>query len=57
MMTLSRTLLRGAYAVAALSLVTVSASAQGGMQMDPKAPASPRDSVVTTVAGANINVN
>ena len=25
-------------------------------QMDPKAPASPRDSVITTIAGANINV-
>ena len=57
MMTLSRTLLRGAYAVAALSLISVSASAQGGMQMNPKAPASPRDSVIATIAGANINVN
>jgi len=61
-MTLSRTLRRGAYAAAALSLISVSASAQGGMadmKMDaqPKAPASPRDSVVTTIAGSNINVN
>jgi len=61
-MTLSRTLRRGVYAAAALSLISVSASAQGGMagmKMDaqPKAPASPRDSVITTVAGSNINVN
>jgi hypothetical protein len=56
-MSLTRTLRRGAYAVAALSLISVSASAQGAMKMDPKAPASPRDSVITTVAGANINVN
>ena len=56
-MSLTRTLRRGTYAVAALSLISVSASAQGAMKMDPKAPASPRDSVITTVAGANINVN
>ncbi len=56
-MTFSRTLRSGAYAVAAISLISVSASAQAGMKMDAKAPASPRDSVVTTVAGANINVN
>ena len=61
-MLLSRTLLRGVYAVAAVSLVSVTASAQGGMagmKMDaqPKAPASPRDSMTTTIAGANITVN
>ena len=61
-MSLSRTLRRGAYAVAALSLVSVSASAQGGMTgmkmgAQPKTPASPRDSVITTIAGANITVN
>ncbi len=59
-MSLSRSLVRGAYAVAALSVISVSASAQGGMggmKMDPKAPASPRDSVVTTIADANITVN
>ncbi|MDQ8160188.1 MAG: DUF2911 domain-containing protein, partial [Gemmatimonadota bacterium] len=58
-MSLTRTLRRGAYAVATLSLFAASASAQGAMKMDaqPKAPASPRVSVIATIAGANINVN
>jgi hypothetical protein len=58
-MSLTRTLRRGAYAVATLSLFTASASAQGAMKMDaqPKAPVSPRDSLATTIAGSNITVN
>lgn len=60
-MTFSRTLRRSVFAVAALSLASVSAASQaaGAMKMDaqPKAPASPRDSVITTIAGANITVN
>jgi hypothetical protein len=61
-MTISRSLVRGAAALAAVSVFSVSAAAQGGMggmQMGgaQKAPASPRDSVKVTVAGADINVN
>ncbi|MCO4100756.1 DUF2911 domain-containing protein [Gemmatimonas sp.] len=61
-MTISRSLLRGATAFAAVSLLSVSAAAQGsmgGMQMGgaQKAPASPRDSLKTTVAGSEISVN
>ena len=63
MMTISRSLVRGAYALAAVSLFSVSAAAQGGMggmQMGGgrgQAPASPRDSIAVTVAGADIKVN
>jgi hypothetical protein len=61
-MTISRSLLRGATAFAAVSLLSVSAAAQGsmgGMQMGgaQKAPASPRDSLKATVAGSEISVN
>jgi Protein of unknown function (DUF2911) len=61
-MTISRSLVRGAAALAAVSVFSVSAAAQGAMgnmQMGggQKAPASPRDSVKATIAGAEINVN
>lgn len=62
-MTIARSLVRGAYALAAVSVFSVSATAQGGMggmQMGGgrgQAPASPRDSVKASIAGADINVN
>jgi hypothetical protein len=59
-MTMSRSLVRGAYALAAVSLFSVSATAQGGMQMgggQRQAPASPRDSLSASIAGADIKVN
>ncbi|WP_291273900.1 DUF2911 domain-containing protein, partial [Gemmatimonas sp.] len=62
-MTISRSLVRGAYALAAVSVFSVSATAQGGMggmQMGGgrgQAPASPRDSLTANVSGAEIKVN
>jgi len=58
-MSISRSLRRSASALAAVSLFALSATAQGGMNMgaQPKAPASPRDSVSATIDGAAINVN
>jgi hypothetical protein len=62
-MSISRSLVRGAYALAAVSVFSVSAAAQGGMggvQMGGgrgQAPASPRDSVKASIAGADLNVN
>lgn len=62
-MTMSRSLVRGAFALAAVSLFSVSATAQGGMggmQMgggQRQAPASPRDSLSASIAGADIKVN
>jgi hypothetical protein len=66
-MTISRSLVRGAYALAVMSAVSVfstEAVAQGGgmggMQMGGgkgQAPASPRDSLTASVSGAEIKVN
>lgn len=62
-MSISRSLVRGAVALAAVSVLSVSASAQGGMggmQMGGakgQTPPSPRDSLAATVAGADIKVN
>ncbi|MCE2954715.1 MAG: DUF2911 domain-containing protein [Gemmatimonas sp.] len=62
-MTISRSLVRGAFALAAVSVFSVSATAQGGMggmQMGGgrgQAPASPRDSLTASVSGAEIKVN
>jgi hypothetical protein len=57
---ITRSLL-GAAAVAALSMASSPALAQGGMQamgnQPGKAPASPRDSLKATVAGSEISVN
>lgn len=69
-MTISRSLVRGAQAyacalavISAVSVFSIEAVAQGsmgGMQMGGgkgQAPASPRDSLAVTVAGADIKVN
>lgn len=62
-MIISRSLVRGASALAAITLFSVSAGAQGGMggmQMgggSRQAPASPRDSLSVSIAGADIKVN
>jgi hypothetical protein len=65
-MTISRSLVRGAFALAVMSAVSVfstEAVAQGGMggmQMGGgkgQAPASPRDSLAMNVAGADLKVN
>ncbi len=60
-MSLRHSLVRGAATVAALSLMSLSAAAQGSMAgMAPKAgqaPASPRDSLKATIGGATISVN
>ncbi len=57
-MILTRSIRRSAFALATLALLAGTASAQGGGQPAARrAPASPRDSVVTTISGAAINVN
>ena len=60
-MPLRPSLLRSIAAVAALSIASLPAVAQGGMNMAPaganQPPASPRDSVKTTIADANIFVD
>ncbi|MBL0939537.1 MAG: DUF2911 domain-containing protein [Gemmatimonadaceae bacterium] len=57
-MSISRTLVRGAtgfaYALAAVSVLSVSASAQAAPR---QAPASPRDSLSASIGGADIKVN
>ena len=61
-MNVSRLLTRGAGVLAAASLFSVPAAAQGGMNHAPpagaaQAPASPRDSLAVNVGGADIKVN
>jgi len=61
-MHLSRSIRRGAYALAALSLVSVSASAHTGgtagvNDRSAKQQASPRDSIAATIGGSAIKVN
>ncbi len=60
-MSLRHTLLRSAATIAALSVLSLSVSAQGGMaamgNKPGQAPASPRDSVKAAVAGANIVID
>jgi hypothetical protein len=61
-MSISRSLVRGAYALAvgsAVSVFAADATAQGGMQMGGgrQAPASPRDSLTAAISGAEVKVN
>ncbi len=53
-MSITRSLIRGAAALAAVTMVSVSAEAQGAQR---QAPASPRDSLSVSIAGSDIKVN